>query len=286
MLFCISDSLQCSQYFLNVWQSNFSSQSAAETFLPGILNFSKAWHTAATFPFKTLINIWFEYDFDNIQKNNLKPSFFYAPAKGTHPFAVLTTSETILQTISREPVSKETLIHLLHCLNEVPENGWVSQIGRMFARGEESVRLFIQQIPRNGIRTYLDKIGYVYASEYELNLLLKNCYEFSDHVDLDIDVIHITGDTIGLECSFNEMEHALDFLDHLFSNRFCTQQKYEALNRYLRSLHLNNTKEFCPFFSHFKIVYHPLKPVRTKAYLGFAAKRSASKIIRTKPLKH
>jgi hypothetical protein len=199
---------------------------------------------------------------------------------------LIAASETILRTISEKRVPKKTLIHLLHCLCEVPGDGWISQIGRMFARGEDSLRLFIQQIPRNDITVYLDKVGYAYTSEYRLNLLLRDCYEHADQVDLDIDITDVTADTIGIECGFNEMERVLDFLDRLFLNGFCTKEKHDALNTYLSGLRLNYTGELYPFFSHFKMVYHPLKPVKTKAYLGYADKKSASKIIRTKVFKH
>ena len=250
--------------------------------MPGILNFSKAWYEAKNFSFKTLINIWFEYDFDSIEKKNLQPNLFYAPQQGSHALSIVSASETIFKTLSEETIAKETLIHLLFCINEIPPGGWVSQVGKMFARGENSLRIFIQQIPKNGIKNYLEKIGYAYASDQNFNLLLNNCYALADQVDLDIDVTQITGDTIGLECSFNEMQTALHFLEHLFLNGFCTKEKYTALNKYLNTLNINDVTEFCPFLSHFKLVYHPLKPVKTKAYLGFADKHAASKIIRTK----
>src|SRR5262249_4457092 len=137
-----------------------------------------------------------------------------------------------------------------------------------------------------GIRTYLDEIEYAYAAEHSLNVLLSMCYAHADYVDLDIDITNKTGDTIGLECSFNQMERALKFLDQIHLNGFCVEDKHEPLKLYLRSLDMDRTGEFLPFFSHFKIVYHPDRPVKTKAYLGFADRKSASKIIRTKSLKH
>jgi hypothetical protein len=257
----------------------------SETFLPGIINFSREWQNAKSFPFKTLVNIWFEYDFENIEKNILKPNFFYAPAEGSHPFEVVSTTQTVLETIAGETVEKETLIQLLHSLHQLPKNGWVSQIGKMFAREETSLRLFIQEIPCNGIGNYLDKINYSYAHEENLNQLLDCCYHYADQVDLDIDVGETIGNTIGLECSFNEMKTAVNFLEYLLINGFCTQQKHEALNIYLRNLRLNYQQEFWAFFSHFKITYNPLKPFKTKAYLGFAQKNSAFQIIRTKAFK-
>ncbi|MEP6465955.1 MAG: hypothetical protein ABJB05_06600 [Parafilimonas sp.] len=286
MLFCISNACKCSDYFCKTWPENFSFKEAPITFLPGIINFSEAWCRAESFVFKALINIWFEYDFDNIEKNNLIPNFFYAPQKASHPLAIIAASEIIFKTIAAEAISKKTLAHLLYCLQQLPEGGWVSQIGKMFARNEESLRVFIQQIPKNGIKNYLEKIGYNYACDNKLEKLLEDCYTLADQVDLDIDVSNITGDTIGLECSFNEMQTALDFLEYLFLNGHCTQEKYKALIVYLKSLKVNYTEEYYPFLSHFKIVYHPLKPFKTKAYLGFAHKSAASKIIRTKNLKH
>ncbi len=284
-LFCISNSDLCYHYFFDEWPESGYGKEAALTFLPGILTFSKAWREAKNFSFKTLVNIWFEYDFNNIEKNNLKPNFFYAPAKGAHPFAVAAATETILHTISEEFISKKALLHLLHCCCAVPQGAWVSQIGKMFAREEDSLRLFIQQIPKHGIKNYLNKIGYEPVSNHQLDVLLNDCYQLADQVDLDIDVLNITGDTIGIECSFNETKRVVECLDCFFANGLCTKQKHEALSVYLRKMQASKEGEFCPFFSHFKIVFHPLKPARVKAYLGFANKQSASKIIRTKPSK-
>jgi hypothetical protein len=284
LLFCISDAYQCSHYFLEQ-RHNFSSESPDDVFLPGIENFSRAWYDSKTFAFKNLVNIWFEYDFDNIRKSYLKPNFFYAPLEGMHPLAIVSSTETIIKTISGKQVDKGTLVHLLNCLHKLPAGAWISQIGRMFARNEDSVRVFIQQIPCNGIRTYLDNIRYPYAAEPSLIELLNTCYMLADQVDLDIDILHTTGDTIGLECTFNVMQTAINFLDHLSLHGFCIQEKHAALSAYLKEIHSKTTKEFCPFLSHFKMVYHPARPVKTKAYLGYASKASAFKIIRTKPFK-
>ncbi|MEP7318556.1 MAG: hypothetical protein ABI921_07435 [Panacibacter sp.] len=285
-LFCISEPLQCFDYFFNTWQANFSHELPGELFLPGIRDFSVAWCEAKTLPFKCVVNIWFEYDFQNIQEGILKPNFFYAPAKGTHPFAVVSASETIFKTISGSLVSKLAYAHLLHCLHQLPVNGWVSQIGMMFARNEHTLRLFIQQIPRNGIKPYLEKIHYRYAADEQFNKLLEDCYQLADQVDLNIDVSDSTGDTIGLECSFNEMQRSLDFLDVLFLKGWCKEQKYHALHECLVKMRVEPGKDFQPFFSHFKIVFHPHRPVKTKVYIGYAEKTSASKMIKTKPLNH
>jgi len=285
-LFCISDADQFSAYFLDIWPAKLLNESPEVSFLPGILDFSVAWGETKTPLWKNVINIWFEYDYPGIDKASLKPNFFYAPAKGVHPFATICMSEKVLETISGKPVPKETLAHLLHCLKEVPFGGWVSQIGIMFARGEDTLRAFIQQIPVNDIKPYLDKIVYRYASDEQFNKLLEQCYLLADQVDLDIDISSVTGDSIGLECSFNEMQYSLDFLFYLFSNGLCIEEKYRALDALLRNLSIVAGKELQPFLSHFKIVYHPCKPLKTKVYIGYAGKTSASKIIRTKPFNH
>lgn len=284
-LFCISDPYQCSNYFND---SICSSGHGSDTpsFLPAINDFAALWYRQESLTFKNLVNIWLEYDFEDIQRSDLRYSFFFAPAQGMHPLMIVSVTNEVINTLSKKHLSKATISHLLHCISNIPSPGWPSQIGRMFARNDDSLRLFIQQIPLQGIMDYLEKIGYPYSGDILLNDLLNDCYTLADHVDLDIDVRDSTGDGIGLECSFREMKSALLFLDHLFSKGLCTWEKHDALSAYLSNLTSNSKEGLCAFFSHFKIAWHPQHKIKTKAYLGYAAEDAATRIIRTKPLKH
>jgi hypothetical protein len=235
---------------------------------------------------KVIANIWFEYDYKDLAKEYPPANFFYAPKQHCHPLEVVWATQRILTLIFQKHIAKTTFSFLTECMHRLPGNGWVSQIGMMLARGEDRLRLFIQQIDNKALLPYLESIGYPYARNADLCQQLHLCDTLASRTDLDIDISDTIGDKIGLECYFDSIEQALHFLDQLYEHHLCTEHKYHGIQAYMKQIQFDVHQRFQHFFSHIKLVYDPHTGFTSKAYLGFVASTLARNIIRTKPLSH
>lgn len=229
-------------------------------------------------------NCWLEYDYKSLVTGDLRPNFFFGPKPQASVIDVVWATKQIYRLLSSDEVPKGTYRFLLDCLIGLNGQGWISQIGRMLARSENSLRLFIQEVPRGGICAYLQKMNYPYHDHQELVALIDTCYQLADTVDLDIDITDRVNDQIGLECYFDTTERALLFLDFLAEKKLCVPEKYILLRQHLVQIKPCQSGALIHSFSHFKIGFHPIHGLAAKVYMGYVEQHMASKVIRTKPI--
>jgi hypothetical protein len=282
-LFCISDPTVLSEAFrCNMFLKRLVNRNP---FYKRLHDLSEMWQGGK--PALTSIqNIWFEFDYVDMKQGFLNPSFFYAPAKLMNSLRTVHVTDLVFETIAGQHLSKETAKTLLHILIALPRPSWVSQIGKMLSRQTTSVRLFIQDVAKDGVGALLKVAGYKYVDDERFESLLKLGCAFADQVDVDIDIEESgkVGPVAGLECSFNHLERALYFLDHLHGIAICSKHKRDALFNFLKSMHLKQDLDYQPFLAHFKLVYQPDRAIKAKVYVGYADSRRASSITRTKIL--
>ncbi len=197
---------------------------------------------------------------------------------------VVLASRQIVELLSPDGLHPDTFRFLITCMTQFEGKGWVAQIGRMLARQENKLRLFIQQIPRYGILPYLRRLAYPHVDHPALISQLECCYALADTVDLDIDITDRIGSQLGLECYFNTTEKALLFLDYLAEQGLCVPQKYPLLRAHLLQVRLLPDQQLLHGFSHIKLGFHPEKGFISKVYLGYVDREIASYVVRTQPL--
>lgn len=232
---------------------------------------------------QVMSNIWLEYDYKGLQPGQLRPSFFFGPKSNCHLLEVVWAARQIFDQLAPEGLPKDTYRFMVRCMSLLGPKAGVSQIGRMLARQENSLRLFIQQLPAHGILPYLRRMGYQHADNPLLAAQLKRCYTFADAVDLDIDITDRIGSQLGLECYFDTTEKALLFLKDLVGRGLCLPEKYQVLHSHLLQLRPTTDEPLVHFFSHVKLGFHPDKGFTSKVYIGYVDRPIASSVVRTKP---
>jgi len=232
-----------------------------------------------------LTNLWFEYDYQDIQLTHFNPNFFFAPNQSLNFLEIVNISYKIFGELKEETPEKDQYALLLKCYEALPGTSWISQIGMMLARNNATtLRIFIQDIPNKGILNILENLNYAYLNDVALQQALHLAYQSSDQVNLNLDIGKTVGAKLGIECYFNTMETALGFLGKIYECGVCTEQKFHLMKSCLEKMHLNQNSDYQEFLSHFKIVYTPGYPLDLKAYTGFVHTNIARSVIRTKPL--
>jgi hypothetical protein len=283
-LFCVSNPSEFRNY-VDSEMSDLSEDSLDLETIDGLNNFSAFWLNETENRKNQINNIWFEFDYNEIEKSRPKSCFFFGPKLNVNKLEVLLLTERVFNKIFNKQVKATTLKTLLEIYHFLEKDSYVSQIGMMNSRNDENLRLFIQGKSKNWILAFLQKMNYSHTNNPEFLAHYENCMPFSSTVDLDIDISSGIGENLGLECYFTSTENALLFLEYLVEKGLSTIQKSDLLKKYLLSLRPDKSKPFQPFFSHFKLVFKPGSGFFAKAYFGYVIQKLAPKIIQTKPIK-
>lgn len=282
-LFCISSPVHF-RNFVNSEAINGSVQNFDSETFTGLDNFSLFWSDEGRNSKNPINNIWFEFDYEEMEKKRPKACFFFGPKINLNHLEVLLLTEKVFSKIFNKQVKKETLKKLLEINRFLGKQSFISQIGMMNSRNDESLRLFVQGKSKNWIIPFLEQMNYRHVGNADLISILKSCSQLSSNVDLDIDITDEMGENLGIECYFNTTEKAVDFLKMLVENKLATAEKGRFLKNYIDSLESDKSKNFQAFLSHFKIGFKPGQGLIAKAYFGYVAQNLASEIIKTKPV--
>lgn len=233
---------------------------------------------------QVISNFWLEYDYEGLQPGHVSPNLFFGPKSNCHWLAVVGAARQLFEPLSPEGMPAGTYRFLVRCIGLLGSQGRVTQIGQMLARHENRLRLFIQQLPTQGILPYLRRVGYPHAANPPLAAQLNRCYQLADAVDLDVDITDRIGSQLGLECYFNTTEKAVQFLDDLVKRGLCVPQKHRFLREHMLKMRPAADDPLVPFFSHVKLGFHPDKGFSSKVYLGYVERSLASSVIQTQPI--
>ena len=225
-------------------------------------------------------NVWLEYDFEEMVGGNYVPNFFIGPAKNLHPMEVLLVVNELFHTSRTE---KEAYRNLLTCYRNLPKGAWISQIGRMAAREESNLRLFIQDLPKGSIPEFLDAINYTGVLNEKMFSWLDLVNQVGNKVDLDLDVSSEVAAKMGVEVYCNTMEGASKLLRELFKQGYCTESKFEKLSNHFSLISISRNQKRHHFLSHFKLVYDGVNAFAAKVYLGFVEDDQTNFVAGTKP---
>ncbi|MDH6059586.1 hypothetical protein NWP17_03885 [Chrysosporum bergii ANA360D] len=267
-----------------------------------IHKFSQAWQNETSALYQQVHNVWLEFDIDDYGDSLPVPSCFFGPQpiysskspdaglaeNNSYEWITRTGLQLLLNANLPEAVEEE----LFKCLDLLPHEAYVFQIGVMLARNvNNQVRVCIRNISPEQIGEYLQKIGWSGSVDI-LEVFLQEISGLVERIDLDIDVGESIGAKIGLECYFSKQPKLEPrwqlFLNYLVGKNLCLTGKQAALLAYpgfvresadpgdwpsylSRSCNLLENNAEAVFFRqihHIKIVYQDNHPQLAKAYLA------------------
>ncbi|MBK9271008.1 MAG: hypothetical protein IPM48_05390 [Saprospiraceae bacterium] len=217
-------------------------------------------------------NIWFEFDAKDLQTKLIPYSFFFGPSLSSNRLEILLACEKIFKMIMAENIQKDCLQKLLDCYSLLDGVGIISQIGFMKARNQAGLRLFIEKLNPSDIVSFLDKASHSIEQYKDLESILQLATNCNSIIALDVDITEKLSEKIGLEFYFKNVDKSKEFLTQCMINKLCDgilAQEFLKLN----ALHfLEQDNPYHIWFSHFKIVFHPMNGAKMKAYTGFKFK--------------
>jgi len=263
-----------------------------------VQKFANTWANPQSALDKRIQCFWLEFDMPQQPPTVPLPSVFFGPTHLPRGVATNTVSEYAWLTRSALPLLKGHSIHasvkrqLTTCLQQLPENASLFQVGVMLSRGDnENLRLFINHLNPSQILHYLRSIGWMRDAD-ALATMLSDLKPLADRFVLGYDITPKgIGPRLGLECSFQEDNYHQEprwepFLDYLVSKKLCLPEKRDALLRFpgqesngtwdasiMRPLaSISHTlpdllsSTIVRYISHIKIVYENGKAFEAKAY--------------------
>jgi hypothetical protein len=241
--------------------------------------------------FECVNDNWLEFDLDEQTRGVPVPSFFFGfdHRRGTnHPDFALTG----LEQIRLQPLTSGARARLGACHEALPPKTQIFQVGTMFSRPTDAVRLCIKHIDPRHIPDYLGRIGWPGSAD-EAQRFVAQFAPFADEIGLDWDVAETVSPTVGLECTIRTpgapgRTKAQAFVAHLVDNGWCTPEKAAAIFQWLGycteatdrdrwPAHLLKASASMPegvmsafgrTFNHIKVNYTPGEPYRAKLYLA------------------
>jgi len=258
-----------------------------------INDFVNAWINPDSFLRHNINCFWLEFDMPECLPDVPVPSIFFGPGKPANGRASdLSNYEWIINTalpiLKGRRLKKTVEYKIRECLEALPENASLFQVGMMLSRSNDVIRLCVNHMNPEQIISYLNTIGWRDETG-EFIRLMKELEDKADRFVLGFDVTEEgIGSRIGVELSFSsdDFPYATRWkrlLDYLVDKGWCLPEKREALLNYQDSEvfsggvmkpltsasrcldDLINSK-IVRYINHVKIVYEPGERVEAKAY--------------------
>ena len=264
-----------------------------------VQQFTQTWLNESSDLYPNVNNIWLEFDVDGNSTEPPIPSCFFGSQTicvkpdTTGPSAPPLhrwVSQTAIAQLQGRPMDAALEAQLRHCLDALPVDSHVFQVGLMLARPVNMVRICLRDITPKQVLSYLKKLGWG-GSLKALSSCLMMQSQLTDRIDVDLDVSSQGISTkLGLECYLPAQPQLnpawSQLLDYLVTKGWCLSAKREALLQYpgfarerdhgdrwpsyprqLSQL-LGDRREgvFFRGLHHIKLVFHTDRIVEAKAY--------------------
>jgi hypothetical protein len=255
-----------------------------------INDFANAWVD----PNSVLKYFWLEFDMPESMPEVPIPSIFFGPekipkGKEVNDFSnyewLITAALPILKGHRLKKIIENKI---KKCIQNLPENASLFQVGTLLSRSSDEVRLYINHCNPKQILLYLKTIGWKDKTN-EFSKLIKELENKAERFVLSFDITDKgIGPRIGIELSFatNEFFNEIKWsqlLDYLVEKGWCLPEKKDALLSYQSvenfsggimepitsaSQHLDDLihSKIVRYINHIKIVYQPGKDIEAKAY--------------------
>lgn len=237
--------------------------------------------------------IWLEFDINGTQP--FIPSFFLTPALRPRSRDQYCRSRSFLlaalpRELGKKVISPASIMAALACLEHLPENAWLGQVGCMLSRRPAVLRLCLG-LKREAILEYLRKLR-APADLPRVAEILDLLRPYDDEFILHLDLLEEVQPKVGLDLMMTSADSFPDprlgrILNELCRLKLCTPAKREALQnisgytamganlinwplalrrRCLQS-HFGELSYFIRTVSHLKLVIEPGRDLVAKAYV-------------------
>lgn len=236
--------------------------------------FCKLWMDPSSKLFKSVENVWLECNV----RNPHKPADLFPFIKiSEQPFTGLWLPDA-LELLSGIKIPAVVIKNMFRVLSKLPSGASPFQAGIFSNDGKTVIRLCIEGLSIKALRDFIIKIG-ISTSIPSDSGLLKMMNRLNLHIDVGLEI----GQNVGIELRQKEGEElSLDtqgewdpVLDFLEREGFCLPGN----TRFLKEFRGMSYEMLYPdlsqyitfrFLYYLKAVYFPKKPVKVKAYFGFA----------------
>ena len=258
--------------------------------------FANAWADEGTTLNDKVQCFWLEFDMPESANGVPIPCVFFGPSKSANlqPGNIKSKYEwftkSALPLLRGQKLSKSVEKTIYDCLEKMPENTSLFQIGTMLSRASNAVRLHINKIKPEQIIPYLENIGWKDESG-EFTKLIDDLKNKVDRFVISYDVTdNGIAPRIGIELSFtSNLFHKEDWnqlFDYLIEKGICPPKKRDGLMEYVGTnndeyfsggimkpvtssaniLETIDSAKIVRYINHVKIVYQAGKSIEVKAY--------------------
>ena len=232
-------------------------------------------------------DMWLEFDLKELEAQLPIPGVFFGPS--TEPEELFGTLERCVGLL-RGTTDTGLPPALRRCAELLPPPPRIDQVGMMFSRHSEELRLCIRGLTPRALGGYLAQAGWSGRTE-ELEAIVETLVPFVDDVTLDIDVAESVRPKVGLECILDKApspERWRRWLDDLVARGLCTAGKRDGMLAWIGVSTQRSQPELWPEnlvrasqrtpglisgfqrrINHLKLVHQPGQPLQVKAYLAF-----------------
>lgn len=222
-------------------------------------------------------DIWFEMDYDELDKLVPIPCFFF---NAIHIKKGREVRDDLLYKELMSLLDKERLealwLKLQLIIHQLPNQAGLFQVGVMLARHSDRVRIFTAELTREQLLEYLIDIAWT-GSFSQLQELFELVHPYSDGkyiLDFDVSKEGVS-EKIGINFGLNTNGILPDFLEMLISTSLCTDRKKQGVAAWSGSkgVFLGSDYGYTALIqdiSHFKISLSPDTGLSAKAYLRVA----------------
>ncbi|MCP3100114.1 hypothetical protein LZ198_14655 [Myxococcus sp. K15C18031901] len=251
-----------------------------------VRDYCRAWAQPDSPLHQRIRDMWLEFDQEQFHSPVPIPGVFFGPEQ---PVADIAATVCDSLALLRGPDRAALPPALQRCLERLPGAPRVEQVGMMFSRQTDALRLCIRGVPLRGLGEALRHVGWE-GQAGPLDAVLERTLPFVDDVTLDIDVGDGLHPKLGLECILDKDPSPARWkrwLDQLVEDGLCTPAKRDALLTWPGMLTALNTRGwpenllraseqlpgvhsgFARRINHLKLIHQPGQPLQVKAYLAF-----------------
>jgi hypothetical protein len=281
------------RYLLKHWRKEeLQAIIQKDTIWEKLFHFCSEWEDSKSPLNHYVSDVWFEFDNNQLNKDLPQPCFFFSPRnlhkrERKRDYNIFQQSSSLmnidwlfnsaLTILFKKYLTYKLKKNVKKCIEILPRNGAVFQIGVMMARDLDRLRI-CSSMPIDDYTIYLKEIVWNGSYDY-LVYLLQTLKTYVDVVFIDIDVGEKIYPKIGLECCYrkgiNVKPRLKKFLNFLMAQHLCIKEKTEIIFSWM-----NNTDDHSDdisrddrtkrTLSHIKIVMNSENVLKAKAYLSLS----------------
>lgn len=281
-LVSLNSSLDCRDSLDDIFKDEKISTDEVWESIKTIIN---KWQDTKNFIYHRLDYLWFEFD---IRRGEyFTPGFFFAPM--IYENSKYNKSEQYLEIFKRvfACFNLQPSENVKRLTDVIPEEVHIFQVGLLPARDKGLQRYCLSRVTRGNFEEILSKLDYS-TNLSEAKSVFDWLCEFSDKVEIDIDLGDTPGTKFGFECYMNRGKDLISkwekFLNEICSKRICSKEEVHNILKFpgvssanirddldypMRLLfEMNSEYFFKRSIHHVKVVYEKGEELKAKVYLS------------------